>query len=80
MRKSNHETIRSLLRKETDGLLIADIADATGIRYDSIYGALKAMPDAYIDRWSDRKQGKPAAVWCVVVPPADCPKPDRKQA
>jgi hypothetical protein len=39
---------------------------------------VNSMPDAYIDRWL--KTGKRfAAVWCVVVPPPHCPKPEKKK-
>lgn len=35
-----------------------------------------AMPDAYIDRWEAVPRRQYAAVWCVVVPPEDCPRPE----
>jgi len=37
--------------------------------------SLKAMPDAYVDRWTGPERGQWAAVWCVVEVPEDCPKP-----
>lgn len=36
------------------------------------------FPDAYIDRWI-KKDNYLTAVWCVVVPPENCPRPDRKK-
>lgn len=81
MRKSNHEAIRKLLRS-CDGMTAPELADAIGLGKSSgIYRALKGMPDAYIDRWVKRKTASgfiDVAVWCVVVPPPDCPKPERK--
>jgi len=39
---------------------------------------LHKFPDAYIDRWI--KSGNfVTAVWCVVVPPPHCPRPERKK-
>jgi hypothetical protein len=38
---------------------------------------LRDMPDTYIDRWELRPRKPPAAVWCVVVPPENCPKPKK---
>ena len=77
MRKSNHEAVRKLLRAAPDGLSVRQIADELGLRADSVHGALGAMPDAYIDRWKTDR-GPSTAVWCVVVPPENCPRPERK--
>lgn len=84
MRKSNHHAIRALLRKHHDGLRTPDIARAIGVDASSVLKALRSMPDAYIDRWQMRNpdvygdvpRGRTAAVWCVVVPPDDCPRPE----
>ena len=77
MRKSNQLKIRALLREVEDGLTATEIA----VRIDSdpraIINSLKCMPDAYIDRWTAASyQRKHSAVWCVVIPPANCPKPN----
>ena len=37
---------------------------------------LKNMPDVYIDRWEPAPRKQYKAVWCVVIPPIDCPRPD----
>lgn len=66
---------RELLRNSPDGLTARQIADVFG--YDNMphmYRILKSMPDAYIDRWQ-RTGKRLSAVWCVVVPPPNCPKP-----
>lgn len=66
---------RELLRNSPDGLTAKQIADV--FDYDNMphmYRILKSMPDAYIDRWQ-RTGKRLSAVWCVVVPPPDCPKP-----
>ncbi len=74
MRKSNHYTVRMLLQKYPDGLTVCDIAERVEKSTTSSRRALLGMPDAYIDRWiAYRKQW--VAVWCVVVPPDNCPKP-----
>jgi len=76
VRKSTLLTIRELLRKDTEGLTVAQMAELTKAPQNSVQRALKAMPDAYIDRWtSTGRQRYYRAVWCVVVPPENCPKP-----
>jgi len=78
MRKSNQPLIRKLLREQTDGLTVAEIAKLIGSSPRSTIKSLQCMPDAYIDRWQlARKEA--AGVWCVVVPPENCPKPERKK-
>lgn len=76
MRKSNRDAIRELLRNAEDGLCTSDIAKSVGIDSSSARAALLTMPDAYIDRWDNKARGPLAAVWCVVIPPEHCPKPD----
>ena len=77
MHKSNHHAVRMVLQKYPDGLPVADIAERLEKSTTSSRRALLGMPDAYIDRWvAYRKQW--VAVWCVVVPPEDYPKPTQK--
>jgi Fic family protein len=80
MRKSNQEKLRVLLREYTDGLTVSQVANITSLKVNNINRSLKNMPDAYIDRWEIRNRGRPViAVWCVVIPPENCPKPERKK-
>jgi hypothetical protein len=45
----------------------------------SIRKLLHTMPDAYIDRWTRfGGMGRHIAIWCVVVPPENCPSPETK--
>jgi hypothetical protein len=69
------KTIRAALHAHPDGLTPGQLVHATSLRRDSIYPALKDMPDTYIDRW-DTSGKQIAAVWVAVVPPEDCPKPE----
>lgn len=71
------KTIRKLLREVDDGLTIASISERTGHSHNVVWKALRRMPDSYVDRWikSTKGAGRHAAVWCVVVPPEDCPRP-----
>ena len=79
MKKSNQTPLRAMLRLYTDGLTVAQLSSVTGLDVDGIARSLKCMPDAYIDRWETKEHGRYiSAVWCVVVPPANCPKPERK--
>lgn len=78
MKKSNHQALRALLRKYHDGLTVLELSNMAGTRTDATLASLKCMPDAYIDRWIPAR-GKDAGVWCVVVPPENCPKPERNK-
>jgi DNA-directed RNA polymerase specialized sigma24 family protein len=72
------ERIRAILRAEEDGCTIADIADRLNAPKNSVASALERMPDTYVDRWTEAGQQRPyEAIWCVVTPPEDCPKPKR---
>lgn len=75
MKPSHAPKLRELLRQSPDGMTTALLHDATGIRADTIGNTLASMPDAYIDRWTWPYRGQWAAVWCVVVPPENCPRP-----
>jgi len=76
MKKSNQPLIRALLREQTDGLTVAEIATLIGSSPRTTLRSLQCMVDAYIDRWQTAGIRKYySAVWCVVVPPENCPKP-----
>lgn len=79
MKKPRAPEIRDLLRNRLDGLTPAEILrNIPNIsREDTIRRCLESMPDAYIDRWTktDGGRGQYSAVWCVVVPPENCPHP-----
>tara|TARA_R110000868_G_scaffold208537_1_gene458011 strand:- start:302 stop:514 length:213 start_codon:yes stop_codon:yes gene_type:complete len=68
-----------MLRNEEDGSTVAELALRLDARKVSIAAALARMPDTYIDRWTEAGQSRPyEAIWCVVTPPENCPKPERK--
>lgn len=72
---SRKPPIRALLRSSPNGLTVAQIANALGIENVSIVRtALRAMPDSYISGW-DTTPRKYAAIWSVVVPPPNAPRP-----
>jgi len=77
MHKSNHHAIRMALQKYPDGLTNSEIAERLEKDASHIKRALLGMSDAYIDRWTTRRK-QWTAVWCVVVPPQNCPKPTEK--
>lgn len=73
-----HNEVRAKLKEAADGLTVNQIAAITGLEASGVRDMLKRMPDTYIDRWeltSTGRGGAPAAVWCVVDVPADCPRP-----
>jgi hypothetical protein len=67
--------IRNLLQA-SDGMTTKELAITIDSGMRDISRALKAMPDAYVDRWTGPKRGQWAAVWCVVDVPENCPKPE----
>jgi hypothetical protein len=75
--KSKHDLVRKVLRDSQDGLTVKQIMDLSQVHTDSLSRILQTMPDAYIDRWSGPTKGQYSAVWCVVVPPENCPRPTR---
>ena len=74
MKKSNHTQFREILRLHADGMTVTELSKLSGKNKDATLGSLKSMVDAYIDRWT-LVRGKYSGVWCVVVPPENCPKP-----
>jgi hypothetical protein len=76
-RFASHE-IRALLRANPDGLTLKQIVDEFPQRtLVNVRRSLKALPDAYIDRWESAPRKAYKAVWCVVIPPEDCPHPTK---
>jgi len=78
MKHSNHTDIRAHLRASLDGLGVAELAKRLGVPAPSVLKALKFMPDVYIDRWVERYHRPPHAIWCSILPPKNCPKPEPK--
>ena len=70
------QQIRALLREHSDGMTLEQIVWVMKRDKANIKKIIRAMPDAYIDRWEAVPRRQYAAVWCVVVPPEDCPKPE----
>jgi len=70
------QEIRALLRASSDGMTIEQIVWAVKRDKANVKKDVRAMPDAYIDRWESVPRRQYAAVWCVVVPPENCPKPE----
>ena len=75
MTKPKNDLVRKVLQNSEDGLTVKQIMDLSQIHTDSLSRILHMMPDAYIDRWSGPNRGQYTAVWCVVVPPENCPHP-----
>jgi hypothetical protein len=73
--KSKHDLVRKVLRESEDGLTAKQITVQMQVGADSLSRILNAMPDAYIDRWVGPTNGQYSAVWCVVIPPENCPHP-----
>lgn len=71
------QQIRETLRQYPDGLTQVEIqALVPGWSDGTIKADLEGMPDAYIDRWvGSPTRHRYVAVWCVVIPPPNCPKP-----
>ena len=76
MSGKNQNVIRELLLRHSDGLTTPQIQSLIGKSRNFVHMALRAMPDAYIDRWERTDKGQWAAVWCVIEKPEDCPRPE----
>ena len=80
MRTFATQSLRELLRANPDGMDVGTMANTLDREPGNIRKLLCAMPDAYIDRWTRfGGVGRPSAIWCVVVPPANCPPPELKR-
>ena len=76
MRLSVIKSVRVTLRGIPDGITLEDLSELLGRSKYNVRKALKNMPDVYIDRWEVAPRGQYKAVWCVVIPPTDCPRPE----
>jgi len=79
MRTNTTPSLRTLLRDNPDGLDVGTMANYLEREPGNIRRLLSTMPDAYIDRWIRQSGNPPTAIWCVVVPPENCPRPDAKR-
>lgn len=72
--------LRAVLREADDGIPEHELAQRVAKDVKVVLTALKAMPDAYIDRWDRHPTTNHwARVWAVVVPPPHCPPPVGKK-
>jgi hypothetical protein len=78
MRTNLTKEIREHLKRSADGLTIKNLALFTKRDAGSVSKQLKSMPDTYIDRWIGPFRGQYSAIWCIVVPPSNCPHPKDK--
>lgn len=78
LRLSMISSVRVALRGVPDGMTLEEISALLNRPESNVRKVLKAMPDAYIDRWETAPRGQYKAVWCVVTPPNDCPRPEGK--
>ena len=77
---SRVRAVRAFLRAAEDGMTVQEIRiQLPKVDQAHLSRILRSMPDAYIDRWvsvsGDRWH---RAVWAVVIPPEDCPRPHKK--
>lgn len=79
MRTYATQSLRELLRANPDGLDVGTMANQLAREPHNIRTRLRAMPDAYIDRWTRQNGNPPTAIWCVVIPPENCPRPELKR-
>jgi len=70
------KSIRVTLRGIPDGITLEDLSELLDRSKYNVRKSLKNMPDVYIDRWEVAPRGQYKAVWCVVIPPNDCPRPE----
>ena len=71
-----HE-LRAILRSHPEGLTTSALVAMTGRERNNVRSYLVRMPDVYIDRWEGPNRGQYTAVWCIVIPPDNCPHPTK---
>lgn len=73
------DSIRKALR-ECGGLTLEDIQSYLPNKRHSkstIHARLRNMPDTYVKSWVKESTGRyDVQIWSVVIPPADCPRPN----
>jgi len=67
--------IRKLLWANPEGLTAKQIADMLDADVVSTHAQVKKMVDSYIIGWTE---GRPRALWAVVITPEDCPRPAKR--
>lgn len=72
------KSVRVALRGIPDGMTLEELSDLLSRPKTNVRKVLKNMPDVYIDRWEVAPRGQYKAVWCICIPPTDCPRPDGK--
>jgi len=80
MTRDDTACLRRILRNNADGLTEKEITGLTRVDADSLSRILASMQDAYIDRWTGATRGQYRAVWCMVVPPENCPHPTKVES
>jgi len=70
------KSIRVTLRGIPDGATLEDLSELLDRSKYNVRKSLKNMPDVYIDRWEVAPRGQYKAVWCICIPPTDCPRPE----
>jgi len=70
------KSIRVTLRGIPDGMTLEELSELLNRSKSNVRKVLKAMPDVYIDRWEVAPRGQYKAVWCICIPPTDCPRPE----
>ena len=70
------KSVRVTLRGIPDGITLEDLSELLDRSKYNVRKVLKNMPDVYIDRWEVAPRGQYKAVWCIVIPPTDCPRPE----
>lgn len=68
--------VRELLRENPDGLSLSDIQKHFNADIENVRKLVKNLPDAYLDRWEEAPRMQYRAIYCVVIPPPDCPHPN----
>jgi hypothetical protein len=76
MKYIRQQQVRQALRDAPDGMTVKNLMAVVPIDRSHTQKIVNAMPDAYIDRWIKFKTTY-EAVWCVVTPPENCPKPTK---
>lgn len=76
--RSHHDKIRACLASSSDGMSIAELAQCTQIRADTVRNSIATCFGVYVDRFDGPVRGQWRAVYMLADVPEDAPMPDRK--
>lgn len=77
--RSHHDKIRVCLTGSPDGMSIAELAQCTQIREDTLRNSIATCFGVYVDRYDGPFRGQWRAIYVLVEVPENAPMPEKKR-